>query len=113
MSKVIDKQIANAFRKARVYIENSTQRYICYALNTAYCRNEITFLTRNKTLGIIDSKIGVKSSETMSHDSRLIANHPGFTKWYNSNCNEFREAQMRLYRLRWLDALIEEFDKKG
>jgi len=108
MPNVSNKQIAHAFREARPYVEDRRQKYICAAVNDAASAGKIS-------VGVSDAATDI-ISDRMSHklflESWLYANSRSFAEWEDRADRDEQFEQMRLYRLRWLDALIEEFDKK-
>ena len=109
MRKVPNKQIARAFREARVYIENSQQTYICSSI---YALGQTGKISTDVSAAARDI-ISVRMDQMKYLEGWLYANSESFKAWYQrTNFSDLRN-QMRLYRLRWLDALIEEFDKKG
>jgi len=107
MAKVTNKQIAAAFRRARVLIEDRREYFICCAIAGSVEKGTQT--AHNKAESIIATRLGgrFKTAEYW-----LWNNHSGYAKWSESVSADERCNQMRLYRLRWLDALIEEFEKK-
>ena len=97
IERVTNKQIADAFRVARFLIETEYHKFICFALPNT--------VTGGAARSVIETRIG--SSAALGHWVRV--NIPGALDDWENNPQFFTE-QMRLYRLRWLDALIEEFD---
>jgi len=108
MAKVTNKEIAEAFRAARSYIEGSKESYICLALTAARHAGQITIPQSLAARAIIENRLGDRSYVT----TWLFDKVPGFRDWYEKSLVIERIKELRLYRLRWLDALIEEFDNK-
>lgn len=92
MSKVTNKQIANAFRRAKVRMIDRRETYICHALYKAGRGAEVARIEVNWRLG----------------------GHPTVRSWLLGNGisseSEMTFDALMEYRLRWLDAIIEEFD---
>jgi len=87
------KDIANAFRAARKRIESKNNYHICIALEDS------RHFARREAKRIIERRLGRYVSVTHWIDSKGL-----ITETTSS-------SDMRDYRLRWLDALIQEFDK--
>ena len=89
-------EIAEAFRAARKIVDSGAEDFICCALQISDARYSIEarhiISSRIKPYGTLNDwlKRNYEPSESHSHKNG---------------------RQMRLYRLRWLDALIEEFSK--
>jgi len=90
----MNKQIAGAFRAARARIKRRKNNFICIAL--------------------LDSGHPLRSSAINIVQTRMAG---AFTlsKWLvvhkvAPRIDDLDDALMREYRLRWLDALIQEFD---
>lgn len=94
---------AEAFREARKYVVDGSQRYICFSLVAASDAEIISYDKSSAAQTLIGNRLG-------SHcylEDFLVAKVPSLTYDYLRS-DEGRE-QMQLYRLRWLDALIAEF----
>lgn len=92
------KQIAAAFREARKVIASDDERYICYALG------EICLDGAENAIQVVQERLDQPKMLTLA--DWLLRVHgidAGFVDDY--------AEQMRLYRLRWLDALIKEFSE--
>lgn len=108
MSKVTKKQLAKAFREARPYIEDHSDSYICCAIAEVWAAGKIS----KKVSYAATNLIAERMNQKVFLESWLYQNSPEFQDWYDLADREEQFKQMRLYRLRWLDALIEEFGKK-
>jgi len=102
-----NKQIADVFREAKVIIAESDTRFICNAIDAQFEGGKVHIKLTSAASSIICERIFPK----VTVESWLQANSPEFSTWYNTRPSDYRE-QLQLYRLRWLDALIEEFEKK-
>lgn len=90
-------EIAAAFRDAKVLIESGIQTYICCALQNVVANDGL--LAKN----VIRQRLG-NDYHTLNSWLRDVAG----VSW---RLTEHSDRQMRLYRLRWLDALIKEFSE--
>lgn len=95
-------EIAEAFRDAQKRIQSRHNTYICFALRDCCAK------AKKEATGVVRSKMNV-NDETFSLEGWLLKHSIAKHSWIYGT-EEARE-QMRLYRLRWLDALIEEFGK--
>lgn len=97
-------KLVRAFKAAKKYIEIEKTHYICRALENAQSYLEISPKEAIKAKQLIEERLdGERSCEwwLLHNVSKFEYNY----YVYNSD----GENQMRLYRLRWLDALIAEF----
>lgn len=89
-------EIAEAFRAARKIVDSGAEDFICVALQVSDARYS------SEARHIISSRI--HPYDTLN--TWLMKNHRPSRRHSRMN-----GAQMRLYRLRWLDALIKEFSE--
>lgn len=92
------KQIASAFRDARELIASDDERYICYALGGVCLEGA------EEALQIVQERLDQPKNFTLTDWLHRV--HGIDTSFVDDY-----EEQMRLYRLRWLDALIKEFSE--
>jgi len=106
-----NKQIARAFRYARKRINSGNGTYICLALEDAEGCNEIDYATFLQARNIILGRMQLPPHHPIEEWLRI--NVPEYVEFLNTE-RDFakRYEQTKKYRLRWLDALIEEFDNK-
>lgn len=86
-----------AFKAVKKYIKDGRFTYICGALAYAAARGEITWTERDHAADIIQAR---------------LEPYTRLDRWVRSNVLDGvqpAEQDMRLYRLRWLDALSKEF----
>jgi hypothetical protein len=111
MSKVSNKQIAVAFRAARKRIKSGYEDYICLALDGAELCGEIDSLTYLQAKRIIEDRMQLPPHYSLEH--WLSKNVPEYSQFLSTEPSiDRRNEQRKKYRLRWLDALIEEFENK-
>ena len=92
-------QIAKAFKKARVHIENDDHQFICHTL---YCPEYKS--SRKSSLDKAKEII----RQRMGHNGTL--NDWVWVNIFNTAPETYpSDEDMKAYRLRWLDALIKEF----
>jgi len=91
---------STAFRIARAGIAAEQFSFICVALQYS----QGSFRARARAMKIIQTRMGGSLSlEWWLYEQGVVSAYPG----------TIRKGQMQAYRLRWLDALIEEFETKG
>lgn len=91
--------IANAFRKAKRNLSRHT--YICWALEAQ--KGEGAIIAKREVLSRLNAPYESYSLEKWLMDMGI--------RQYSIIQDMHEHKQLRLYRLRWLDALIEEFSK--
>lgn len=93
-------EIANAFRIAREGIASHEDTYICNALPGTDAGEQAKSIIHER-MGPVPADVGCRSGYAVWH-------------WLDAqgvDMDAFDDHAMRQYRLRWLDALIEEFSK--
>lgn len=99
-----DANLVKAFKEAKILIQSDDESFICSALTIAHCDSEISHTTLRNAHNVIRERIG---SIYWSLEHWVVRNVPNITNAYlYSNKGA---VQMKIYRLRWLDALIKEF----
>lgn len=99
-----NKELVKAFKAAKPYLKNDLEEFICYSLYQAFSDKKITYQQRDKAIEIIHDRLGNVSNCV----SWLRWNIEDFDHRWAEDTFEGCE-EMRAYRLRWLDSLIEEF----
>lgn len=100
-------KISQIFTRAHSKIKSTKEIYICAAINHDYAAPRYD---RSRALDVIYERIqGTPRPSGSIGDS--------VTQWLLDNTSAKRDDmtrdQMRLYRMRWLNALIKEFEAKG
>jgi len=90
-------------RRARKLIEKEHEEYICVALQEQHHPKARALQEE------INKRMGVRKDVCLSLETWLA--RQGIIPQYTPTPK--LEAQMRAYRLRWLDALIKEYKAKG
>lgn len=104
-----NKQLARAFRIAKTYVAGD-QQYICHALLFKVV-DDLPERQCKAAQSLIESRLKVPFValfETNSCEKWLSRNIPGLTYSYLAYTDKGR-LEVKAYRLRWLDSLIEEF----
>ena len=89
--------LVKAFRAARVLIRSGHQAYICYAIDRAYARGQITDATHVAAKKIVVERLG-----RSTYAGWVREHHPKVYQEMTQQEGAFNEG-----RLQWLDSLTE------
>ena len=102
-----NKKLVLAFQLAREEIRTGREEYICFALRDLYYQSKIGAAAYFCAVRIITKRLG---DCDITVRTWLYRNVPEFQSWVdNVNNKNTVIRELRDYRLRWLDSLIEKF----
>lgn len=99
-----NKTLVKAFAAAKTRIENNLSYYICYALEDEVYFEHLSREAADEARTIISNRLepfSILEDWVKAHVFSITHEYTKTEDW----CKE-----MRLYRVRWLDSLIEEFN---